>query len=279
MVAKTVVVRFIRKLRGGSQPILAQASDGALYVVKFQDNPQGPNLMFNECSGTELYRACGLLVPDWRPVFVARAFLDAHPECWFEMPEGRVRPSPGWCFGSRLVDEPGTRFVEVLPRTAYNRVRNRWSFWLAWLVDVCASHADNRQAVFIEYPGRQLDAVFIDHGFLFGGATGLIQTKVVASRYLDPFVYVNPPDTSFELVKEILCGFDATGLRKRLSEIPEEWRSKSAQEVLDRCIEHLSEPLKWERILCELFSSQGRSGEYEYLRSPTATAPAAFSRP
>jgi len=50
-----VVTQFIRKVRGGSQAILAKASDGRMYVVKFRNNHQGPNQLFNECMGTELY--------------------------------------------------------------------------------------------------------------------------------------------------------------------------------------------------------------------------------
>ena len=51
---KTIAVtRHIQKLRGGSQPILAEASDGRLYVVKFANNPQGANLLFNESMGRD----------------------------------------------------------------------------------------------------------------------------------------------------------------------------------------------------------------------------------
>lgn len=50
------IVEYVRPLRGGSQPFLAGASDGQLYVVKFNGNPQGPNVLLNECVGNELYR-------------------------------------------------------------------------------------------------------------------------------------------------------------------------------------------------------------------------------
>ncbi len=59
-----VVTQYVRNLRGGSQPILARASDGFLYVVKFANNLQGPNLLFNESAGSELYLACGLPIPE-----------------------------------------------------------------------------------------------------------------------------------------------------------------------------------------------------------------------
>src|SRR5580700_5874154 len=95
------MVRYLRSLRGGSQPFLAQASDGLFYVVKFAHNLQGPNLLFNESAGTELFRCCGLAVPEWRPLLVTSDFLDQNPGCWMRTAEEVLRPNAGLCFGSR----------------------------------------------------------------------------------------------------------------------------------------------------------------------------------
>jgi hypothetical protein len=96
------VQRHVRNLNGGSQPILAQASNGLFYVVKFINNLQGPNLLFNESIGSELYRACGLSVPSWEPLIVSESFIESNPGCWMQTPEGRRRPASGLCFGSRF---------------------------------------------------------------------------------------------------------------------------------------------------------------------------------
>jgi len=66
---------YIRKLRGRSQPMPVEASDGHLYVVKFINNPQGLNVLFNEAVGTELYSIAGLSVPAWRPLLVTGDFV------------------------------------------------------------------------------------------------------------------------------------------------------------------------------------------------------------
>lgn len=50
-----ILTGFLKALRGGSQSILAQANDGQLYVVKFANNLQGKNLLFNEAAGSMLY--------------------------------------------------------------------------------------------------------------------------------------------------------------------------------------------------------------------------------
>src|ERR1017187_7147776 len=125
------VTKFFRKLRGGSQPILAQASDGLLYVVKFTNNLQGANLPFNESIGTELYRACGLSVPSWMPLLVTDSFLDQNPDCWMQTQEGRLRPDSGLCFGSRFLGGNGVKIFEVLSGSSFKRVINHMSFWLA----------------------------------------------------------------------------------------------------------------------------------------------------
>jgi hypothetical protein len=58
-------------------------------------SPQGRNICFNEAMGTELYRAVGLPVPDWKPLIVTEEFLEENPQCWFETPEGSLKPESG----------------------------------------------------------------------------------------------------------------------------------------------------------------------------------------
>jgi len=78
-IACVEAVEYIRKLRGGSQPALIKCSDGNFYVVKFLNNPQGPNVLFNEVLGTEIFRLAGLPVPMWRVIHVSRRFFSRFP--------------------------------------------------------------------------------------------------------------------------------------------------------------------------------------------------------
>ena len=133
---RAFVTHFVRKLPGGSQSILARACDGFQYVVKFANNLQGPNLLFNESAGSELYRACGLPVPEWRPIEVSDSFLDKNPDCWMQTEKGYLRPASGLCFGSRFLGGNDKRLFEILPGSMFNRVHNQVNFWLAWLIDV-----------------------------------------------------------------------------------------------------------------------------------------------
>jgi len=244
-----VATRQIRKLRGGSQSILAEASDGCLYVVKFANNLQGLNLAFNESMGTELYRALKLPVSPWRPVLVSDSFIERNPECWIQTPAGLQRPAAGLCFGSRFLGDPGTRLLEILPGSALNRIRNRKDFWLAWLVDICSGHRDNRQAIFREDLAGRLDAVFIDHGHMFGGPKGDEQCHPRASAYLDTRIYADPPPGQlWQSFENILAGLESEMLWKEVESLPEEWKMDSAPESFASCVDTLQNASSIKRL-------------------------------
>jgi hypothetical protein len=233
-------MRYIQKMPGGSQPILVQASDGLLYVVKFSNNPQGVNLLFNESIGTELYRACNLPVPSWKLLSVADSFLDENPDSWMETPEGPIRPNAGFCFGSRFLGGDGLRPLGVLPKTRFNKVRDRKIFWLAWILDICAGHADNRQTIFAEDGTGWLDPFFVDNGHLFGGPKGDQHPKCEASRYLDPRIY--PAISSHQLLcyQRTLGRLEPDQLWRNLQALPDDWKTESALYRFAQCLGKLS---------------------------------------
>lgn len=262
-----LITKFFTKLRGGSQPILVQASDGLLYVAKFSNNLQGPNLLFNESIGTELCRACNLPVPFWRPLLITDEFLDQNQSCWIETPEGRLRPSTGLCFGSRFLGEEGRRVLEILSRTSFNRVRNNETFWLAWLIDICACHADSRQALFLVDAQGWLSPYFVDHGHMFGGADGKKRPHFQTSRYLDSRIYHRVSARYLGNLLEVAASLPADRLWRNVSALPEEWKTASALEGLAHCLDRLSTPQLLHNILDTMVeamaNSQQRANESE----------------
>jgi hypothetical protein len=234
------VTQYYRNLRGGSQPILAEASDGQLYVVKFTNNLQGPNLPFNEAMGTNLYRALKLPVPVWRPLLLTDSFIDQNPACWMQGPVGRLRPASGICFGSRFLGCDGLRLFEILPGSSFSRVRNRRDFWLSWLSDICAGHTDNRQAIFREENDGKLTAFFVDHGYMFGGPNGEQQAQFRASRFLDSRVY---PLVSLQLMiklQKVVHSLPADSLWQKMLELPEEWKTHTAIQKFAECLDRFT---------------------------------------
>jgi hypothetical protein len=271
----TVAARYIRNLRGGSQPILVQATDGFLYVAKFANNLQGPNLLFNESAGSDLYKACGLAGPKWKPLLVTDSFLDQNPDCWLQTPEGRLRPSSGLCFGSRFLGGEGIRLLEILPGTSLNRVRNHASFWLAWLIDICAGHCDNRQAIFLEDGKGLLDAFFVDHGHLFGGPKGEVRLHFQASRYLDSRIYQRVSSQQLSRFQKAIQGMDVERLWQRIQALPDDWKSKSALDAFAVCLDTLSTPNLLQNIVDTMEDTLRKSYPCERSNRPGRAKPPA----
>jgi hypothetical protein len=263
MQGTAILAQYRRNLRGGSQPILARATDGLWYVVKFTNNPQGPNVPFNESMGSELYRGCGLAGPKWKSLLVTDFFLDQNPDCWLQTPEGSLRPSPGLCFGSRFLGENIQCPLEILPGTSFGRVRNHTSFWLAWLIDICAGHCDNRQAVFLEDGKGGLDAFFLDHGHLFRGPKGETRQHFQASRYLDSRIYQKLSSRQLLRFQMVVQNLNVNGLWQRAQTLPEDWKTKSAQDAFAQCLGTLSTPHILQTVLNSMMNSHLLAIEFE----------------
>ncbi len=259
--SSTFLTRHVKNLRGGSQPILAQASDGNFYVVKFTNNLQGANLCFNESAGSELFRALGLPVPVWKPLRVTDAFIDHNRACWIQTETGSLRPEPGLCFGSQYLGTEGLRLLEVLPGSSFSRVLNIKSFVLAWLIDIFAKHADNRQAIFIEDASRGLKAFFVDHGHLFGGPKGDLQPKSVASRYLDSRIYQGVCSQYLLSCQETAQKLDADKLWQRIQALPSEWKTASALDEFAQCLSRFSVPSLIQSTLDTMCDTQKKADE------------------
>jgi hypothetical protein len=230
-------------------------------VVKFANNFQGPNVLFNESAGSELYRACGLPVSAWRPLKVSEDFLDKNPDCWMQTPEGRLRPASGLCFGSRYLGENGNRLLEILPGTSFERIRNPTIFWLAWLIDVCAEHVDNRQVLFTQDGDGWLAAHFVDFGHFFGGPKADLKGNFRASRYLDSRIYAEVSSETLLELEHVVKALDADRLWEGIEAIPSEWKQQSAINGLERCLQKLSMPLYVQSLLGTLIGSLERRAE------------------
>ena len=246
------LVSCIGKLRGSSQPLLATASDGAYYVVKFQTDLVGLNTLFNEAAGTELYRALGLPVPEWRQVNVSEKFFERNRSWFHAEANGNRVPRTGIAFGSRFVSGSKMRIMEVLPSAAFKRIDQPERFWLAWLVDVCAFHSDNRQAIFTQGERTNLGTVFIDHGRMFGGAAGDERPHPIACRYLDSRIYPELPRGVQRRIVEKLMAMDLEVLKIKISHLPESWVTDSGAKTFLEALHRLAQRGVWDNVLEEI---------------------------
>lgn len=268
---KIQALLHIRKLRGGSQPILVRANDGFFYVIKFLDNLQGANLLFNEVLGTELFKRVGLPVPEWRPIFVSEDFLDRNPACWMETEHGKYRPHSGYCFGSRFLGLRDASLFEILSGQSFSRIKNRRDFWTARVLDVLCGHADNRQALFLQRGAGPLEAYFIDHGHLFGGARGNESPCTMASRYLDPRIYALPTAQDAQEIQEAIQSVDLSELLHIAHDLPHGWSNENALENLAWFVRQISDATLLKNVIHVILGEVGDAGKiFERNRGKSA---------
>jgi hypothetical protein len=253
------LTHYICNLRGKSQAILAKASDGLLYVVKFANGLQGSDLLFNESMGTELYRFINLPVPSWRVLSVTDSFIDQNQNCWLPTPEGNLPPKAGLCFGSRFLTSGDTRLFEILPGNYFQRVRNRDDFWLAWLIDICAGHSDNRQAIFRQDIWGSFDAVFVGHGHMFCAHKAERPLGFRASRFLDQRIYPNIFSRRITSLTEVGLALDVDWLWLRVRLLPDEWKSDSAVRRFSECLNALSSRRLLESVFAAIIKLENRA--------------------
>src|SRR5579862_2905905 len=92
--------RLIRKMRGGAQAHLMEASDGHSYVVKFHNNPQHRRVLVNEWIAATFLHYLGISAPEVAMIEIKQPFLEANPEVHIQLGRERRAIPLGWHFGS-----------------------------------------------------------------------------------------------------------------------------------------------------------------------------------
>jgi hypothetical protein len=197
-------------------------------------------VLFNEAMGTELFRASGLPVPEWRVLKAPDMFLRDAESLWGA--RYAKRPTPGPAFGSRFLWMPGRRSYDYMPDELLPRVRNKKDFWLAWLLDQCGRNMDNRQAIYLERPQGDFKAVFVDHGHLFGGPKDDNKSVRMGLHYFNPRVLRGVSSREISALPNKLKVLDFDRLWARANTLPAEWKNAQALESFARCLDNLARP-------------------------------------
>jgi hypothetical protein len=208
------LVEHVRALRGGSQPRLMRASDGHLYVVKFQDNPQGSRVLANELLASRLAQQLGLPVPQAEILELSPKLAEA---MYIETPAGSRRISPGLQVGLRLVISPlDGRIYDLLPRVYADQIRNKEHFAGVKLFDLWTCNRDTRQAVYWKQSQqKKFTVTFIDNGHCFGGP----EWKLPASITADTLPSAEEGSYWLAKIDSLLPDF----MSQLADEIPSEW--------------------------------------------------------
>lgn len=155
MLRTVEITRYVTPLREGSSlPALAEADDGAQYVIKFRGAGHGEKALIAELIVGEIGRALGLPVPELvlavLPESIARA--ESHDE---------IRDLLGWSVGLNI----GLAFVPGALAADLTRTPPEGPDWAAdvvWFDDLSINpDRTPRNANLIVHDGR---TVLIDHG-------------------------------------------------------------------------------------------------------------------
>src|SRR5579872_6730548 len=103
--------QHIRKMRGGAQSHLIQASDGHYYIVKFRNNPQHRRILVNELIASEILSYLQITAPAVELIEVPPDFFVENPDASIQLGTRNLRPDSGWAFGSRHPGDPNTTAV------------------------------------------------------------------------------------------------------------------------------------------------------------------------
>ncbi len=231
-------VRLIRKMRGGAQAHLIEASDGQHYVVKFLNNPQHRRILVNEWISGVLLRYLGLSTPEAALVEITGDFLRDNPEVFIQLGSARHAVMHGWHFGSRFPGNPARTVVyDFLPDTLLTQVTNRQEFAGLLAFDQWTGNADSRQAIFFrarlrewlprfeEHPQKLgFVAQMVDHGFVFDGPNWRFGDSPLLGVYFRPAVYEGVRGLDdFQPWLERIVHFPEHVIDQAIRQIPSAW--------------------------------------------------------
>jgi len=237
---------LIRKMRGGSQAHLIEASDGHFYVVKFLNNPQHRRILVNEWIASTFLHYLGISTPETAIVRVSEAFLAGNPEAYIQLGTNRRALEPGWHFGSRYPGDPARTVVyDFLPDSLLNRVENLAEFPGILAFDKWMGNADARQAVFFRarvkewlpasaaHPLRLgFVAQMIDNGFMFEGPHWRLTESPIRALYFRPVVYQNVRGLEdFEPWLSRIVHFPEEVIDQAVKQIPRAWLNGEEEDL------------------------------------------------
>jgi hypothetical protein len=245
-------LRWVRKMRGGSQAHLIVAGDGHHYVVKFKQNAQHRRILVNEMVAAVLLNYIEIPAAPVEIVNLSAGFLAAHPQIAITIGT-RVQPVlPGWHFGSRMpVDPDRFAIYDYLPDALLRQVANLRDFPGVLVFDKWVSNVDSRQCVLFRAQVRDwlagdhgpkkvaFVAMMMDHGYIFGGPYWNLEDSPLAGLYARPLVYESVRGLeSFEPWLSRIQNFPESVLDKAFREVPEWWLNGDREE-LEQLLERL----------------------------------------
>jgi len=242
--------RLTRKMRGGAQAHLLEASDGNSYVVKFHNNPQHRRILVNEWIASTFLHYLDIAAPETAMVELTQEFLAATPAVHIQLGRERRPVTPGWHFGSRFPGDPMRTVVyDFLPDTLLEQVENLRDFLGILAFDKWMGNADSRQAIFFRArvhdplaanpPRLGFVAQMVDNGYVFEGPHWRWGESPIQGLYFRPLVYRTVRGLAeFEPWLDRIRNFPEEVVDQAVKRIPPAWLEGDEDE-LERLLERL----------------------------------------
>lgn len=261
---------------GGSQAQLMRASDGAFYVTKFQNTPQGIRVLANEFFASRLGQWLGLPMAQVEIIEVSDSLIENTAELCMESPAG-VRPcASGRQVGSRYPCDPleGDVF-DYLPETMIAKAKGAANFAGVLVLDKWANNCDGRQVVFSKKRRERSYAVtFIDQGYCFNANEWNFSDFALRGLYSHNFVYAEVSGwDAFEPALTRAEEADIVDLWRCAEPIPPEWYGHD-HAALERLVETMHSRRGKIRDLITAFRESSRGPFPNWKDSPAFAVPA-----
>jgi hypothetical protein len=267
-------VQHLRPLRGGAQAHLLQASNGAWYVTKFQNNPQHVRVLANEMLATNLGLALGLPMPQVEVIEVSDTLIEQTDALRIELGGHEIRCRSGKQLGSLYIgcESRGMTF-DYLPRELLQGVVNIDDFPRVLVLDKWTCNSDGRQAIFWKARRRhRYAATFIDQGYCFNAGEWTFPDSPLRGVYANNCVYEGVMGwEAFEPALSRAEEMDAHTIWRCASEIPEEWY-EGDRDGLNRLVEALHHRRGAIRNLITEFRRSSRNPFPNWRESPADSA-------
>lgn len=227
--------KYLRRMRGGCQACLIQGSDGAHYVLKVQNNPQGKRVLVNELLGALLAKRLGLPVAEPAVVNISEDFVKASAEMVIQLGRSSTPMQSGRCFGSRVPRDAQQKSLrpsplevvhDLLPAKQLMLLGNTTDVAGMLMFDKWTCNTDGRQTIFVQDINTgTYRAIMIDQGFCFNGIAWNFPDSLTRCMALYDSVYDRIPSFSnfepwFDRLED---AFDRSVLATLAKEIPPEW--------------------------------------------------------
>jgi hypothetical protein len=159
--------KFVRKLRGGSQAHLIEATDGCHYLVKFIGNRQHRRTLVNELIRAAALQHLRIAAPATSLVEVTPEFLRQNPKIYLATGGQRKSVKPGIHLGSMYPGDPSKVAVyELVPDTILEKTNNLEDFIGCLIFDKWTGNRLSSKGISTcKGAGRKDDGLLFKHTF------------------------------------------------------------------------------------------------------------------